>query len=160
VRGFGEERVRNIQVSLAGMLSAAAQRRARKVEGEETREMPEPDVALLLDLDRAYREQAEAGKLRRIAPKRFNPTGEAWLPIMEVDRQGWHFTVLYSNTKRAHDLGKTRDWVVIYYRRDGVEDQVTVVTETRGSLGGKRVIRGREKACRRYYESRENGRDS
>jgi len=41
-----------------------------------------------------------------------------------------------------------------YYRRDGQEDQVTVVTETGGPLAGKRVIRGREAECREYYASR------
>ncbi len=53
-------------------------------------------------------------------------------------------TVLFSNTARAHELGKTHDWVVIYYQKDGPEAQCTVVTEFRGPLKGKRVIRGRE----------------
>jgi hypothetical protein len=54
------------------------------------------------------------------------------------------FSVLFSNTPQAHKLGKTRDWVVIYYERDGIEHQNTVVTETGGSLQGKRVVHGRE----------------
>ncbi len=152
VPGFGEERVRNVQVSLAGLLSGAAQRRARRVETNEAADPPEPDVGLLLEIDHQYREQAEAGRLRKIAPKRFNPQGNAWLPIMELEREGWQFTVLYSNTARAHELDKTDDWVVIYYRRNGEENQVTVVTETRGPLEGLRVVRGRETACRRYYD--------
>jgi hypothetical protein len=61
-------------------------------------------------------------------------------------------TVLFSNTARAHELGKTHDWVVIYYQKDGPEAQCTVVTETRGPLKGKRVIRGRERECRQFYE--------
>lgn len=72
---------------------------------------------------------------------------------MHVERDGWSFTALYSNTARAHDLGKTHDWVVLYYDQDGEEGQATVVTETHGPLGGKRVVRGREAECRRYYES-------
>jgi hypothetical protein len=45
-----------------------------------------------------------------------------------------------------------RDWVVIYfYDGDHVERQRTVVTETRGSLVGRRVVRGREEECREYY---------
>ena len=54
---------------------------------------------------------------------------------------------------RAHELGRTRDWVVIYYY-DGehVEAQCTVVTETRGALAGRRVVRGREEECRAHYE--------
>jgi hypothetical protein len=151
VEGFGPERVRNIRVGLAGMLSTAAQRRRREV-GEAGEEKEQPSVGTLLDVDEAYRRKAEAGELRKIAPKRFNPEGEAWLPILHTEREGWDFTALYSNTARAHDLDKTDDWVVLYYERDGQEDQATVVTETRGPLEGKRVIRGREAECRRHYK--------
>ncbi|HEX4892717.1 MAG TPA: hypothetical protein VFV47_05470, partial [Hyphomicrobiaceae bacterium] len=64
----------------------------------------------------------------------------------------WLFTVLFSNTLRAHELGKTRDWVVIYFHREGEpEAQCTVVTETRGPLAGRRVIRGREGDCVAHY---------
>jgi len=151
VEGFGSERARNIRVSLAGMLSTAAQRRRREA-GEEAGEKEQPSVETLLAVDEAYRRKAEAGELRKIAPKRFNPEGEAWLPILHTEREGWAFTALYSNTARAHELDKTHDWVVLYFERDGEEDQATVVTETRGPLEGKRVVRGREAACRRYYE--------
>jgi DNA polymerase (family X) len=52
---------------------------------------------------------------------------------------------LCSNTALAHRLGRTRDWVVIYYYDgDHREGQCTVVTETRGALAGERVVRGRE----------------
>ncbi len=156
VEGFGPQRVRNVRVSLAGMLSTAARRRRPRAEGEGLPE-EQPAVETLLDVDEEYRRKAEAGQLRRIAPKRFNPEGEAWLPILHTDRNGWSFTALYSNTKRAHDLDKTHDWVVLYYQRDGDEDQATVVTETRGPLQGKRVVRGRESECRRYYDQRQAG---
>lgn len=157
VPGFGDERVHSVQVALAGLLSGAAQRHARQageIEGaQDVQEgLSQPPVALLLDIDRLYRQRAAAGELRRIAPKRFNPEGKAWLPIMELDRAGYHFTALYSNTARAHELGKTHDWVVIYYEKDGAEDQCTVVTETHGPLEGKRVIRGREPETRGYYQ--------
>jgi hypothetical protein len=105
--------------------------------------------------DAQPRRRAEADELKKIAPRRFNPDNEAWLPIMHRDREGWSFTALYSNTARAHELGTTRDWVVLYYERNGREDQCTVVTETSGPLKGKRVIRGREEECRRYYEEHE-----
>ncbi|MBK8905218.1 MAG: DNA-binding protein [Anaerolineaceae bacterium] len=146
--GFGHTRVRNIRVSLAGLLNQSARRRAY----EKAQDQPQPDVATLLVVDEAYRKQAEAGELRRIAPKRFNPDGKAWLPIMHAEQDGWEFTALFSNTARAHELGKTDDWVVLYYSWDGQEDQATAVTETRGPLTGKRVIRGRERESQRYYE--------
>lgn len=156
VEGFGPERVRNVRVSLAGMLSTAAQRRRRRGAGDDER-ADGPSVAILLDVDEEYRRKAEAGHLRKIAPKRFNPEGEAWLPILNTERDGWDFTALYSNTKRAHELDKTNDWVVLYFERDGEEDQATVVTETRGPMEGKRVVRGRESESRRYYEGLEAG---
>jgi hypothetical protein len=101
-----------------------------------------PEENLLLAVDAEYRSRAEAGTVRRIAPRRFNPSGEAWLPILHLERDGWAFTVLFSNTAQAHALGRTLDWVVIHYERDGHEGQATVVTETRGPHRGQRVVRG------------------
>lgn len=69
----------------------------------------EPPVAELLQIDQAYRQQAEAGTLRKIAPRRFNPSGEAWLPVLHVDKDDWSYTALFSKTALAHELGRTRD---------------------------------------------------
>jgi putative hydrolase len=111
-----------------------------------------PPVDLLLRVDDEYRKKASAGKLPRIAPRRFNPDKQAWLPILHSSRDRWHFTALYSNTGRAHRLGRTADWVVIYFYDDHHrEGQHTVVTETHGSLRGRRVVRGREDECLRHY---------
>jgi DNA polymerase (family 10) len=111
-----------------------------------------PPVAMLLDVDAEYRKKDKDGMLRKIAPKRFNPSGEAWLSVLHTQRSDWRFTALYSNTRTAHKLGRSRDWVVIYYHRDNeAESQCTVVTETRGSLAGRRIVRGREGECTAYY---------
>lgn len=153
VSGFGPRRLEAVRDILATMLTRSARGRARRFEELrtagariESSETPEgnPDVALLLDIDRDYREKAEAGELPRIAPQRNNPDGSAWLPILHSYEKGWHLTALYSNTDRAHELGRVRDWVVIYFERDGHEGQCTIVTEYRGPLTGKRVVRGRE----------------
>ena len=70
---------------------------------------------------------------------------------------GWRFTALYSNTARAHDLGKEHDWVVVtFHGPDGLEGQCTVVTETRGELAGSRVVRGREAECLRRRDEQAN----
>ncbi len=153
VAGFGPRRLEAVRDILATMLTRSARGRARrfedlreagaKVTAPATAEA-KPDVALLLEIDRDYREKAEAGELPRIAPQRNNPDGAAWLPILHRYEDGWHFTALYSNTDRAHELGRVRDWVVIYFERDGHEGQCTIVTEYRGPLTGKRVVRGRE----------------
>jgi hypothetical protein len=77
---------------------------------------------------------------------------KAWLPVLHTERGDWHFTALYSNTGRAHELRRTRDWVVIYfYDGDHRERQRTVVTETRGPLAGRRVVRGSEADCAGHY---------
>jgi hypothetical protein len=136
--GWGPRRVRLVQTALAERLGRPRLRRAR---GAAER----PPLAMLLDVDREYRERAAAGTLRRIAPKRFNPSGEAWLPILHTERGDWRFTALFSNTPLAHQLGRTQDWVVIYYETDAApEGQCTVVTETQGPSKSRRVVRGRE----------------
>jgi hypothetical protein len=142
VPGIGERRAAAIRAGLAAVLGRGRSRRRRHG--------TVPSVRLLLAIDASYRKQAAAGKLPKIAPKRFNPEGKAWLPILHAEREGWHFTALFSNTARAHDLGRTRDWVVIYfYDDDHEEGQCTVVTETHGPMQGERVVRGREAECRR-----------
>jgi hypothetical protein len=148
VAGIGPRRAVAICAALTAMLDKRRARRSRPG----LLPLHEPPVALLLEIDREYREKAAAGKLTTIATRRFNPKGEAWLPIMHVRRGDWHFTVLYSNTARAHELDRVLDWVVIYFYDDQhAEAQHTVVTEARGTLAGKRVVRGRETECRAFY---------
>ena len=102
-------------------------------------------------MDAEYRRRAESDDLKKIAPRRFNPEGKAWLPILHTEHGDWSFTALFSNTAKAHELDKTHDWVVIYYDREGTEDQCTVITMHGGPLDGKRVVRGREEETRQYY---------
>ncbi len=142
IPGFGRRR-RQLVLSQVGERLGRI-RTARRGLGSVT----PPPVGLLLDADRLYRERAAADKLRLITPKRFNPEGQAWLPIMHARRDDWHLTLMWSNTARAHELGKTRDWLVVYFRKDGQpEGRCTIVTETRGPLAGQRVVRGREAEC-------------
>jgi len=138
IKGFGPRRREAIQAVLSQRLkhpvAAGAQLGA-----------PAPPIKLILDVDELYREKAAAGTLRRIAPRRFNAENKAWLPVMHVTRGQWHFTALFSNTARAHEFGKTGDWVIIYYQAEGQpEGRCTVVTETHGKRTGVRVVRGHE----------------
>ena len=148
VEGFGRGRIRMLRAQLDTMLSQRSRRRAQRFR---TGSVPKPSVAMLLNVDLEYRYRSHRGELHRVAPRRFNPTGEAWLPVLNTQRDPWRFTALFSNTARAHELGRTDDWVVIYAERDGAEHTFTVVTETRGELKGRRVVRGREAACADYY---------
>jgi hypothetical protein len=108
-----------------------------------------------LDVDREYRQAAQAGSLPTIAPRRFNPGAKSWLPVLHTRRGDWQFTALFSNTARAHELGQVRDWVVLYCEdAQHAERQYTVVTSSRGPLAGRRVVRGREAECQVWYANR------
>jgi predicted flap endonuclease-1-like 5' DNA nuclease len=145
--------VAGIGVRRLSMLRAALSQMLARIRPIRTGPADEPSVDVLLDVDREYRAKVKGKELRTIAPKRFNPKGETWLPILHTDRDKWHFTALFSNTARAHELDKVRDWVVLYFHSDlGGEAQRTVVTETRGVLAGQRVVRGRERECLSVYE--------
>ena len=102
-----------------------------------------PPVQLLLDADREFRARSvgRAGAPDRIA-----------LRELHLQRDGWNLRVFFSHSVRAQELGRTRDWVIVIAMRGGEEGtRHTVVTETRGKLAGRRVVRGREAACRSHY---------
>ena len=148
VPGVGPRRAAAIRASLHAMLV-----RGRDLPVTPIRSTASlPSVTVLLAIDRQYREQGTAGTLPMIAPVRFNPAQEAWLPVLHAERDGWQFTALFSNTAQAHQLKRTRDWVrIFHYDSENAEGQHTVVTETHGPLAGKRVVRGREAECRAAY---------
>jgi len=150
VGGIGPRRASAIRAALTQMLD---RRRALQRSRTPSVSRDGPSVDVLLDVDREYRAKAQAGGLPTIAPRRFNPSGESWLAVLHTRRGPWHFTALYSNTAKAHELHREHDWVVVYfYDNDHAEHQHTVVTETHGSLLGQRVVRGRETECRELYE--------
>jgi hypothetical protein len=142
VAGLGTKRLAGILDTLASRLERA------RFPRPPTEESP---VAEILDVDAEYRRKASAGELRRIAPRRFNPNHESWLPVLHTRRGGREYTALFSNTARAHELGRTRDWVVIYHDGPVGEHRETVVTVRGGPLAGRRVVRGREGECTRLY---------
>jgi hypothetical protein len=146
--GMGAKRVQAIRETLAGRHAQAVKRsRSEKL----SRAGEQPSVAELLDVDRNYRHLVEQNRLPKIAPRRFNPEGSAWLPILHTQRVGRHYTAMFSNTARSHEFGKTHDWVVIF--RDDAKDHGhwTVITSSFGKLQGKRIVRGREPECADYY---------
>ena len=149
----GERRAAAIGAALTALLDRARSRR----HGERPQAPSEVSLDLLLRADARYRDDAAAGRLRTIAPRRFNPSGRAWLPVLHLREQGWHVTALFSNTARAHRLAQVHDWVVLYCEdANHAERQYTVVTAMGGALAGRRVVRGREAECRRWYARPEN----
>jgi DNA polymerase (family X) len=144
--GIGAKRLAGIRDSLAQRLG----RIRRKAIAPPSRRLP--PVAELLDVDREYRQKAAAGKLTQIAPRRFNPKRDSWLPVLHTMRNGRHYTALFSNTAHAHELGKTRDWVVLFCDNGDTEHRFTVITSEFGPLQGERIVAGRETECERYYD--------
>jgi len=146
LEGFGPKRLASVRDTLAHRLA--------RIRGRPPGPGPDPPVAEILDVDREYREGVAAERLARIAPRRLNPRGEAWLPVLHTRRGERDYTALFSNTPRAHRLGRTRDWVVLYVDGSGAERQYTVVTGPgRGPLAERRVVRGREPECLALYAS-------
>ncbi len=144
--GFGEKRIAGIVDSLASRLG--------RLRPQYNFDVPvDVPVHVLLDIDREYRQSAASGRLRRIAPRRFNPKHEVWLPVLHTFRNKRRYTALYSNTARAHQLGKTNDWVVICGDGQPGANQWTIVTARRGPLRGQRIVRGREAECARAAPS-------
>ncbi len=148
VEGLGVKRQEAIQ---AWLLKHFSEQQRHLQQAQQAKLLP---VSLLLQVDDEYRSKAKAGKLPYLTPKRFNPENKAWLPILHTTHEHWHFTVLYSNTERAHKLKHIFDWVIIYFDDDlHQQGQHTVVTETHGRLLGKRVVRGREAECYEHYQA-------
>ena len=145
VGGFGRKRI-------AGIVDALAERLRRR-RRENAGDGEQPSVAELLDVDREYRDGAAAHSLPTLAPRRFNPAHERWLPVLHTARGARHYTALFSNTATAHRLGRTHDWVVLYFDGPTGEHQVTVVTAPKGPLAKRRVVRGRERECVAHYHA-------
>lgn len=147
VPGMGPKRLRAVRESLAGRFPGRA---ATTTTPTSPMELEAP-IEELLDIDHEYLESAKKQRLPRIAPRRFNPTREAWLPVLHTQRHSRHYTAMFSNTAHAHEMGATHDWVVIYRDDDGDHGQWTVITSHFGKLRGKRIVRGRERECTAYY---------
>lgn len=141
--GIGSKRLRGLIDALAGRLGRFCLPEPM---------IGEPSVADLSEVDELYRDQAEQSLLPMLAPRRFNPAHEPLVPLLRVTRHGWRFRASYSNTALAHRLNHTRDWVVVYFDDGQASGQRTIVTETRGDLRGRRVVRGRERECRQHYQ--------
>lgn len=93
-----------------------------------------PAVAELLDVDREYREGGRE--------------------ILHTERHGRRYTALHSNSALARRVGRSEDWVVLDLEAPGPNPRWTIVTEWRGVMKGKRVVRGRELECFEYHRAR------
>ena len=147
IAGVGRKRVQAIRECLALRLDRQTPTWRQIVPSDE------PSVSTLLEIDRIYRERAALGRLVTVAPRKFNPTGAAWLPILRITRHGHRYCAAFANTARSHRLGHEHDWVVIYRETKADFGIWTVLTSQYGALRGKRIVRGREAECHSYYDA-------
>jgi hypothetical protein len=106
--------------------------------------MSAPPVDELLDLDREFRRRFARGE-----------------HIVHTARGERRYTALYSESPLAHRLRRNRDWVILDHEVPGPNERWTVVTEFRGVLKGKRVVRGREVECFWFHRTaRRRGRQA
>jgi DNA polymerase (family 10) len=159
--GMGEKRTRAVRESLAGRgrhpAHISTAKNQNRLFGDDDDLTTQVSVDELLDIDDEYRFKAARNQLPRTAPRQFNPTAAAWLPILHTERGDRHYTALFSNTQRAHSMGTTHDWVVIYledHQHRGQHGRWTVITSRFGKLRGRRIVRGREKECADFYKKR------
>jgi DNA polymerase (family X) len=144
IEGIGQKRVRAIRESLAMRLGAGARRtRPRQSTGA--------PIAELLDVDREYRQKTRRDRLLRVAPRQFNPTAVAWLPILRTRRNARRYSAHFTNTAESHRLGREHDWVSITCESKQAFGRWTVITAAAGPLAGKRIVQGREAECREIY---------
>ncbi len=132
--GFGPRRAAMILAALAAM--------PRPMRPPNPNPADEPQIALLLDVDAEYREQAADGELFTIPPRHFDHAVAASLPVLHTMRGPWHFTALWSNRPRAYRHGHCDDRVAVYFHCAGRP-------EGRRTIAGaaRRMVRGREAEC-------------
>jgi hypothetical protein len=97
---------------------------------------PDPAVDELLDVDREFRRAALGGE-----------------SILHTQRDGRRYAAIFSQSALAYQHGRQHDWVIVDLEVPGPNLRWTIVTEWRGVMKGKRVVRGRETECFRYYEA-------
>lgn len=150
VPGMGRKRVQAVRECLTTRLhhhDASDGPRNIPVESDRT-----VSISEILDVDEEYRRLASEGKLAKIAPRQLNPGAVAWLPILHTERGDRHFTVMFSNTARAHELNTTKDWVIVFRDDPKSHGRWTVITSQFGKLQGCRIVRGREDECLEFFK--------
>lgn len=150
VPGMGRKRVQAVRECLTTRLQhhdVSDDQRDQRADSDHS-----VSISEILGVDEEYRRLASAGKLTKIAPRQLNPGAAAWLPVLHCERGDRHFTAMFSNTARAHQLNTTKDWVIIF--RDDLKShgQWTVITSQFGKLQGYRIVRGREGECLEFYK--------
>jgi hypothetical protein len=102
----------------------------------------EPSVTDLLAVDAAFREHAAR-----------HETGSkmdgCWLPPFRTERNGWRFRARFARNSLAMRTDPAHQRVEVHFESADRSGQRQVVTLLRGVQAGGRVVRGRERECRK-----------
>lgn len=150
VPGMGRKRVQAVRECLTTRLQhhdLSDRQRSKPADSERS-----VSISEILGVDEEYRQRASQGRLAKIVPRQFNPAAVAWLPVLHCERGDRHFTAVFSNTARAHELNTTKDWVIVFRDDPKSHGRWTVITSQFGKLQGCRIVRGREDECLEYYK--------
>jgi hypothetical protein len=99
----------------------------------------EPDVADILAVDAEYREFLQQERARK------GHLDLTWQPPFRRERNGWRFRARPCKVALAYRMGRVGDWVTVSFENGVSSGERIVLTETRGDLRGRRVVRGRER---------------
>ena len=97
-----------------------------------------PSVDELFDVDREFRRAALEGAT-----------------ILHTTRGDRRYSALFSHSELAHRQGRHQDWVIVDLEVPGPNLRWTIVTEWRGPMKGKRVVRGREVESFQHHAARQ-----
>ncbi|QDT02104.1 hypothetical protein K227x_04750 [Rubripirellula lacrimiformis] len=140
VPGIGRKRIEAIRACLAHRTDQPT----ASVAANTTNEWISVDE--LLDIDREYRERANDDSLAKTGSVHTEKT-----PIVHAQRNGRHYTAMFSHTANANQQHATHDWVVVYRDDANAHGRWTIITSKFGKLKGLRIVRGREDDCQDYY---------
>jgi hypothetical protein len=114
---------------------------------------PQVDVPVdeLLDVDSEYRRGVQEGTLMQINSPGQDSSQHASIPVMHTEREGRHYTAMFSHSARAKQHHATNDWVIIFRDDTNAHGRWTIITARFGELSGFRIVLGREEDCVTYY---------
>ncbi|CAD78068.1 MAG TPA: DNA polymerase III [Rhodopirellula baltica] len=144
VPGIGQKRCEAIQACLSQR--GVVNQLVAKPKSE-----PVVPIDELLEIDRDYLKRAKEGTLPKIRLSSRGSIEGDWVPVLHTEREGRHYTAMFSHTERAQQQEKTHDWVILFRDDEHDHGRWTVITAQYGELKGFRIVRGREKDCEQYY---------
>ena len=151
VPGVGPRRAAAIRAALAEILGRSGSCGGRSARCGAGRS--EPAAAMLLDVDREYRDKALAGALPTIAPRRFNPGESRGCPCCtRIGAVAFH-RALFQHRPCPRARPHARLGGDLLPRRRPRRAAAHGGHRDTRTAAGPAVVRGREAECRAWYEA-------